>query len=81
MCVVCDVPVISTTFEATGRRHRVSPCRSAYYASPWRLLTLRLQKTEERSSIIIPRVVMASDDVGLAPVSFHDYPEYKTPLL
>ena len=21
--------------EVTGRRHRVSPCRSAYYASPW----------------------------------------------
>ena len=37
------------------------------------------QKTEEGSSFIIPRVVMASDDVGLSPVSFHDYPEYKTP--
>ena len=22
---------------------------------------------------------MASDDVGLSPVSFYDYPEYKTP--
>ena len=36
-------------------------------------------QTEERSSFIIPRVVMASDDVELSPVSFHDYPEYKTP--
>ena len=26
--------------EVTGRRHRVSPCRSAYFARPWRLLTL-----------------------------------------
>ena len=36
------------------------------------------QKTWEISSFIIPRVVMASNDVGLSPVSFHDYPEYKT---
>ena len=28
---------------------------------------------------INPRAVMTSDDVGLSPVSIHDYPEYKTP--
>ena len=37
------------------------------------------EDVEERSSFIIPRVVMASYDVGLSPVSFHDYPEHKTP--
>ena len=31
--------------KVTGRRHRVSPCRSAYFASPWWLLTFRSQKT------------------------------------
>ena len=29
--------------------------------------------------LYVPTVVMASNDVGLSPVSFHDYPEYKTP--
>ena len=52
----------------TGRRHRVSHCRSAYIASPGDY-SLWPQKTYERSSFIIPRIVMASDDVGLSPVS------------
>ena len=41
------------------------------------LLSLRRRRRE--AAFIIPRVVMASDDVGLSPVSFHDYSEYKTP--
>ena len=34
--------------EVTGRRHRVSPCRSAYFASPWWLLTLDLVDVVEK---------------------------------
>ena len=30
------------------RRHRVSPCRSAYFASPWWLLTLDLVDVVEK---------------------------------
>ena len=30
----------NTYCKETGLRHRVSPCRSAYFASPWWLLTL-----------------------------------------
>ena len=65
--------------EVTGRRHRVSPCRSAYRSQSLVITHFKLQKTQESSSFIIPRVVMASDDVELSPVSFHDYLEYKTP--
>ena len=35
------------------------------------------QKTQERKSFIIPRVVTASDDVGLSPVSFMIIPNTK----
>ena len=28
-------PAVNAICEVTGPRHRVSPCRSAYYASPW----------------------------------------------
>ena len=34
--------MIVTYCKVTGRRHRVSPCRSAYFSSPWWLLTLDL---------------------------------------
>ena len=34
-------------YEVTGRRHRVSPRRSAYFASPWRLLTLTSEDVGE----------------------------------
>ena len=34
-----------------GRRHRVSPCRSAYFASPWRLLTLNLRRRSREAAI------------------------------
>ena len=34
--------------KVTGRRHRVSPCRSAYFASPWWLLTLSLVDAVEK---------------------------------
>ena len=60
----------------TGLRHRVSPCRSAYFASPWWLLTL-ISQTSKRNSFINPRVVMTSDDAVLARLFFYDNPEYK----
>ena len=28
-------PAVDAICVVTGRRHKVSPCRSAYYASPW----------------------------------------------
>ena len=34
--------------KVTGRRHRVSPCRSAYFAGPWWLLTLSLVDAVEK---------------------------------
>ena len=34
--------------KVTGRRHRVSPCRSAHFASPWWLLTLDLVDVVEK---------------------------------
>ena len=34
--------------EVTRRRRRVSPCRSAYYVSPWWLLTLSLRDVGEK---------------------------------
>ena len=39
--------------EVTGRRHRVSPCRSAYYASPWRLLTLSLRRRRREAALLL----------------------------
>ena len=37
--------------EVTGRRHRVCPCRSSYFASPWRLLTLNLRRRSREAAI------------------------------
>ena len=37
-----------------GRRHRVSPCRSAYYASPWWLLTLSLRRRTREAALLFP---------------------------
>ena len=37
-------PYLAYRCKVTGRRHRVSPCRSAYFASPWWLLTLDLRR-------------------------------------
>ena len=64
--------------KVTGRKHRVSPCRSAYFASPCPLLTLDLKRRSREAALLFARVVMASDDVG-SRFSFHDNPEYKTP--
>ena len=38
---ISEVPTTPYCKE-TGLRHRVSPCRSAYFASPWWLLTFDL---------------------------------------
>ena len=40
--------------KVTGRRHRVSPCRSAYFASPWWLLTLDLRRRSRQAALFIP---------------------------
>ena len=40
--------------EVTSRRHRVSPCTSAYYASPWRLLTLSLRGRRREAAFLFP---------------------------
>ena len=37
--VACNKSQCTHTCKETGLRHRVSPCRSAYFASPWWLLT------------------------------------------
>ena len=63
-----------------GRRHRVSPRRSGYQASPWWFSLFSELRRSKRNSFINPaRAVMTSNDVGISPVSFHDYPEYETP--
>ena len=40
--------------EVTGRRCRVSPCRSTYYASPWWLLTLGLRRRKREAALLFP---------------------------
>ena len=40
--------------KVTGRRHRVSPCRSAYFASPWWLLTLDLWRHSREAALLFP---------------------------
>ena len=40
--------------KVTGRRHRVSPCRSAYFASSWWLLTLELRRRSREAALLFP---------------------------
>ena len=40
--------------EMTGRGNGVSPCRSAYFASLWRLLTLNLRRRTREASLLLP---------------------------
>ena len=40
--------------KVKGRRHRVSPCRSAYFASPWWLLTLALRRRSRKAALLFP---------------------------
>ena len=40
--------------KVTGRRRRVSPCRSAYFASPWWLLTLDLWRHSREAALLFP---------------------------
>ena len=40
--------------KVTGRRHRVSPYRSAYFASPWWLLTLDLRRRSREAALLFP---------------------------
>ena len=79
--------------EGTGRRHRVSPCRSAYFASPhwlltlypWRrsaspqwLLTLDLWRRRREAALLCPESWWHLT-MRLSPISFYDNPEYKMP--
>ena len=47
-------PAVDAICEVTGRRHRVSPCRSAYFASPWRLLALNLRRRRREAALLFP---------------------------
>ena len=40
--------------KVTGRKRRVFPCRSAYFASPWRLLTLNLRRRRREAALLFP---------------------------
>ena len=64
--------------KVTVRRHRVSPCRSAYFASPWRILTLNLRRGSREAALLFPESSWHLRR-GLSPVSFYGNPEYKTP--
>ena len=62
--------------KVTGRRHRVSPCRSAYFASPWWLLTFDLRRRSREAALLIPESWWHLT-MRLSPVSFYDNPKYK----
>ena len=51
-----DRPVSGAPCKVTGRRHRVSPCRSAYFASPWRSLTLNLRRRRREAALLFAGV-------------------------
>ena len=53
MCSFCLCHLYPTC-KVTGRRHRVSPCRSAYFASPWWLLTLDLRRRSRETALLFP---------------------------
>ena len=40
--------------KVTGRRHRVSPCRSAYFACPWWLLAFDLRRRSREAALLFP---------------------------
>ena len=65
--------------EGTGRRHRVSPCRSAYYASPWRLITLSFRRRRREADLLFPESLWHLTMWGSRPSHIVIYPEYKTP--
>ena len=51
---IAEARVISGLCKVTGRRHRVSPCRSAYFASPWWLLILDLRWRSRETALLFP---------------------------
>ena len=71
-------PADDAICEVTGRRHRASLARLPIKLVLGATHFVEPQKTWERNGFINPKVVMTSDGAGLSPVSFHDYPEYKT---
>ena len=42
--------------KVTWWRHGVSPCRSAYFASPWRSLTLNLRRRRREAALLFAGV-------------------------
>ena len=77
-CTLSHYRTITPSYycKVTGRRHRVSPCRSAYFASPWWLLTLSLVDAVEKQLYCS----QSRDGIwrcGSRPSLFYDNPEYK----
>ena len=60
---------INCCCKVTGRRHRVFPCRSAYFASPWWLLTLDLRRRSRETALLFPESWWHLT-MRLSPVSF-----------
>ena len=53
-CVMSWALKLADFCKVTGRRHRVSRCRSAYFASPWRLLTFNLRRRRREAALLFP---------------------------
>ena len=62
-------PAVDAICKVTGRRHRVSPCRSAYFASPWWSLTFDLRRRSREAALLFPESWWHLT-MRLSPVSF-----------
>ena len=63
--------------EVTGWRHRVSPCRSAYYASPRWLLTFCLRRRRREAALLFPESWWILGMWGSPPSHFMIIPNTK----
>ena len=63
--------------EVTERRDRVSPCRSAYFTSPWRFLTLNLRRHRREAASIFPEACWHLTMWGSRPFRFIIIPNTK----
>ena len=52
LVLYCTVLHCTALFKVTGRGYRVSPCRPAYFASPWWLLTLDLRRRSRETALL-----------------------------
>ena len=64
-------------YKVTGRRHRVSPCRSAYFASPWWLLTLDRWRRSREAALLFPESWLHLTMRGSNPSLFMIIPNSK----